>query len=284
MITIKNGNLVANFNELGAELKSLKMGETEYIWKGDEKFWASSCPVLFPICSGLIDDTYFIDGKEYRMNKHGFAKKSVFAVEDKSENAVTFLLTDSAETKKVYPFSFEFRIRYTLSETKLSVEYSVKNTNEDEMFFSVGAHEGYSCPEGIEDYDIIFDKKETLVNTVLTGPNTLGYEEFTVLENSDTFPLSYKYFDDDALVFQSIKSDSVTLKNRKTDRAIKVTFKGFPYLLLWTKPNAPYICIEPWCGISDRDGCDQNFKTKQGIEHILPGDTFIRVHTLEIIK
>ncbi len=283
MVTISNGKLTAKFNELGAELKSLTCGDTEYIWKGDEKIWASSCPVLFPICSGVIDNTYYIDGKEYNMTKHGFAKKSVFAVEDKKENEVTFLLTDSEETKKCYPYSFEFRIHYTLTDTKLEVEYNVKNTNDEEMFFSVGGHEGYACPEGIDKYDIVFDKTETLVNTVLTGPNTLGYEEFTVLENSNVFPLDYKYFAVDALVFQTLKSDSLVLKNRENGRAIKVEFKGFPYLLLWTKPDAPYICIEPWCGISDRDGCDQNFKTKQGIEHILPGETFVRVHTLEIL-
>lgn len=283
MVTLKNGSLTASFNELGAELKSLNLGGTEYIWEGNEKFWASSCPVLFPICSGLIDNTYYLDGKKYEMSKHGFAKKSVFEVESKSETEVTFLLKDSEETRKQYPYAFEFRIHYTLLERSLKVEYKVTNNNDEEMFFSVGGHEGYACPEGIEDYDIILPKKLTLTNTVLTGPNTLGYEEFNVLENGDVFPLSYKYFDDDALVFQNVSFDNVVLKNRKTGRAVKVTFKGFPYLLLWTKPDAPYICIEPWCGISDRDGSDQNFKTKQGIEHILPRDTFIREHSLEII-
>jgi len=283
MVTIKNEYLTANFNELGAELKSLNCQGTEYIWHGDEKIWASSCPVLFPICSGVIDNTYYIDGKKYEMNKHGFAKKSVFAVEELKENEVTFLLTDNEETKKSYPYSFEFRIHYTLNGKKLDVEYNVKNTNDEEMFFSVGGHEGYACPEGIEDYDIILPKKNTLVNTVLTGPNTLGYKQFTVLEDNDTFPLEYKHFAVDALVFQNVNFDNVVLKNRNNGRAVKVTFKGFPYLLLWTKPNAPYICIEPWCGISDRDGSDQNFKTKQGIEHILPHDTLTRVHTIEVL-
>ncbi len=283
MVTLKNGNLVAKFNELGAELKSLKLNDTEYIWMGDEKIWASSCPVLFPICSGVIDNTYYLDGKKFNINKHGFAKKMVFDIENKTDNEVTFLLKDNAETLTQYPYHFEFRIHYILSQNKLDVEYTIKNLNDDEMFFSVGGHEGYYCPEGIGEYDIILPNKKTLVNTVLTGPNTLGYEEFTVLENNDVFPLDYKYFKDDALVFQNVDFDNVILKNRNTGRGVKVTFKGFPYLLLWTKPDAPYICIEPWCGISDRDGSDQNFKTKQGIEHILPKDTFKRVHSIEII-
>ncbi len=283
MVEINNGKLTAKFNELGAELKSLVSNGKEYIWKGDEKFWASSCPVLFPICSGLIDNTYYIDGKKYEMNKHGFAKKSVFTVEDKKDDRVTFLLTDNEETLKQYPYRFEFRITYTLVGNKIEVKYDIKNTDGDEMYFSVGAHEGYSCVGGIENYDIILPKKQTLVNTVLTGPNTLGYEQFTVLENNDVFPLEYKHFAVDALVFQNVDFDNVILKNRLDGSALKITFKGFPYLLLWTKPDAPYICIEPWCGISDRDGSNQNFKTKQGIEHILPNDTFTRIHTIEVL-
>lgn len=283
MVTIKSGKTVAKFNELGAELKSLVCGETEYIWKGDESFWKDSCPVLFPICSGLIDNTYYIDGKKYNLTKHGFAKKSVFEVENITENEVTFLLTDNEETLKQYPYHFEFRITFTLSDKKLDVRYDVKNTNSEDMFFSVGAHEGYSCPEGIEKYDILFPKKISLIHTVLTGPNTLGYEEIPIIQDEDKLPLDYKYFNEDALVFQNIPVDNLILKNRETGRALKVTFKGFPYLLLWTKPNAPYICIEPWCGISDRDGSDQNFKAKQGIECILPQETFTRIHSVEIL-
>ena len=132
-------------------------------------------------------------------------------------------------------------------------------------------------------YDILLPQKETLVSTTLTEPNTLGFEEQTVLENRDVFALKYKYFAVDALVFLNLKSDNVILKNRKTGRAVLLTFKGFPYFLLWTKPGAPYICMEPWCGISDRDNADQNFKTKQGIEHISAHESFVREHTIEVL-
>lgn len=284
MVELKYGKTAAKFSELGAELKSLKCNNTEYIWKGDEKFWAGSAPVLFPICSGLINDTYYLDGKEYHMKKHGFARKTVFEVESKTDNQATFLLKSNAETLAQYPFEFEFRITYTLTEAKLAVRYDVKNLNDEEMYFSVGAHEAYACDEGIDRYELVFEKPETLVNTVLSGPNTLGYRQFTVLENSDTFELDYKYFAEDALVFQDVKSNSVVLKSKENNRALKVTFNGFPYLLVWTKPQAPYLCIEPWCGIADRDDSDQNFKTKQGIEKLAPHETFTRTHTIEIIK
>ncbi len=283
MVVLKNGDLTARFNELGAELKSLSNGKNEYIWGGDEKFWAASCPVLFPICSGLKNDTYNLGGKDYHLTKHGFAKKAVFAVEKQSENAVTFLLTDNAETFDMFPYHFEFRIIYTLESNKLSVKYEIRNTENKEMYFSVGGHEGYFCPEGIEEYDIILPQKQNLVSTVLTGPNTLGYEEITVVDGGDVLPLKYDFFAVDALVFLDFKGDNVILKNRKTGRALKVTFKDFPYLLLWTKPDAPYICIEPWCGLADRDDSNGVFETKQGICHISGNETFVREHSIEIL-
>lgn len=283
MVTLKNGNLTAKFNELGAELKSLKYGETEYIWGGDEKFWASSCPVLFPICSGLKNDTYNLGGKDYHLTKHGFAKKSLFTVEKLCEDKVTFLLCDTPETFDMFPYHFEFRIIYTLESKKLNVRYEIKNSDGKQMYFSVGGHEGYFCPEGIEEYDVLLPKKQTLVSTTLTSPNTLGYEEITVVDNGNVLPLKYDYFAVDALVFLNFKGSNVILMNRNTGRALKVTFKDFPYLLLWTKPNAPYICIEPWCGIADRDDSDGIFETKQGICHIKENETFVREHSIEIL-
>lgn len=283
MVVIRNGNLIAQFNELGAELKSLKQGETEYIWGGDEKFWSSSCPVLFPICSGLVDNTYYFGGKPYQLKKHGFASDMEFAVESLSENEVTFLLTETAETLVSYPFKFELRIHYTLLSNGLTVEYRVTNKNDYDMYFSIGGHEGFDCPEGISEYDVIFPKNETLSTALLNSNGALGYNEISVLENSNILPLDYKYFEDDALIFLNMKSDSLIVKNRNNGKAVRVTFKGFPYMLFWTKPGAPYICIEPWCGICDREGAGHDIETKEGIEHILPGETFIRERLIEIL-
>ena len=64
MITIKNEHITASFATLGAELKSFVYNGVEYIWPGSEKSWKGSAPILFPICSGLKDDTYYLDGKK----------------------------------------------------------------------------------------------------------------------------------------------------------------------------------------------------------------------------
>lgn len=282
MITIKNDYLTAKINEVGAELKSLVCNDIQYIWTGDERFWAGSAPLLFPICSGLKDDEYYLDGKKYTLQKHGYARFCKFEVENQVEDSVTFLLCSNEESLKQFPFRYELRVTYTLENKTLKVKYDVKNLSDDTMYFSIGAHEGYYCPEGIEEYDVILPEAETLYSTVLEG-NVLGDNKVRIIENSDRIALKYDYFAVDALVFKDMKARSAVLKNRNNGKAVKVTFEGCDYFLLWTKPDAPYICLEPWCGISDNKDTDKNFKTKEGIRQIAAGGNFVNEHSIEVL-
>lgn len=282
MITIKNDYLTAKINEVGTELKSLVCNDTQYIWTGDERFWAGSAPLLFPICSGLKDDEYYLDGKKYTLQKHGYARFCKFEVENQVEDSVTFLLCSNEESLKQFPFRYELRVTYTLENKTLKVKYDVKNLSDDTMYFSIGAHEGYYCPEGIEEYDVILPEAETLDSTVLEG-NVLGNNKVRIIENSDRIALKYDYFAVDALVFKDMKARSAVLKNRNNGKAVKVTFEGCDYFLLWTKPDAPYICLEPWCGISDNKDTDKNFKTKEGIRQIAAGGNFVNEHSIEVL-
>ncbi len=283
MITIKNEFMTAKFNELGAELKSLICCDKEYIWNGDEKYWSLSSPLLFPICSGLKNDEYILDGKKYTMYKHGFARDSMFEVESLSQSSVTFLLKSSEETKENYPFDFELRVIYTLEGKTLKVAYNVKNLTDGQMYFSIGAHEGYDCPEGIEEYEVIFPQNETLDAYDLDG-NALLETKTRIIENSDRLALKYDYFVKDALVFKELKSKSMILKHKNSNKSLKLAFEGCDYFLIWTKVGAPYICLEPWCGITDGPDTDQNIKTKEGIITLEKGDEFNNIHTIEILN
>lgn len=282
MITLKNEKLTIKINEKGAEIKSAVCGGIEYIWEGKEEVWGESCPLLFPICGGLKEDKYTFCGKEYTLNKHGFAKKSVFEVESKSESRAVFLLKSSSETLKVYPFDFELRVIYTISGAAINVEYRVLNKTNGKMYFSIGSHEGFYTPEGIEDYDIIFPEKETLFSNLLFG-NLLSEKQLPIIKESTNLPLYDKYFTIDALVFKEIKSRSAVLRNRKTGRAVRVDFGDANYLLLWHKPAAPYICIEPWSGIPDTVGSEYDITKKEGIIPLAEGETYTAKHTITIL-
>lgn len=273
MITLKNGNSIVKINELGAEMKSFTVNGTEYLWVGDPKFWASSAPNIFPMTGGFRDDKYILNGKEYTMPKHGFAKNMEFKVESCTDTTAVFLLTATEETKKVWPYEFELRVCYELFDGKISVDYKVTNINETLMWFSIGAHDGFATPEGIEDYDIIFAEKETLNANVLYG-NLIGDETYPVIADTDTLSLKYDYFAVDALVFKDVRSQSCKLQNRKTGRGIQLDFPDFPMLMVWTKPDAPYICIEPWFGAPDRVDSNYDITNKFAIQSVEAGKTF----------
>ncbi|MBQ3550175.1 MAG: aldose 1-epimerase family protein [Clostridia bacterium] len=273
MVTLKNGNSVLSINEKGAEMKSFLVNGVEYLWVGDPKFWASSTPNLFPMTGGFKDDKYILNGKEYFMPKHGFAKNMDFEVEAQTENTATFLLKSNEETKVGFPFDFELRVSYILTEGKVTASYSVKNLSDDTMWFSIGSHDGFATPEGIEEYDVIFPQKETLDTYTLFG-NLLSHDTTPVIKDSDRIALNYNYFAIDALVFKDLKSRTCRLHNRKTGRGIQLDFPGCPRFVLWTKPNAPYLCIEPWFGQADNVDSDYDITHKEAIESLEAGKTF----------
>lgn len=280
-LVLKNNVLEVKISTMGAEIQSIVKNGKERIWEGDPKVWEGHAPVLFPICGGLKDGKFIYKDNEYFLKKHGFASDSEFEIEKSDQCSAVFLLKPNEESKKCYPFDYEFRVIYTLSENKINVEFSVTNTGNDSMYFSVGAHEAYACPEGIEDYSVIFECEEDLRSNLVNG-SLLDYKTELIKEKTKELPLKNDYFVTDALVFTSLKSRSVTLKNRKTDETAKVYFNGADYLLLWTKVGAKYICIEPWCGLPDFIDSDYDITKKTGIIKAEAGETVVRSHSVEL--
>ncbi len=279
MIQLKNELITASINEAGAELKSLKLNGVEQIWEGKPEVWGSSCPLLFPICGGLKEDKYIFEGKEYNLQKHGYVRSAIFEVERADDTFAIFCIKSNDETRRQFPFDYELRVIYTLAERSLKIEYEVRNTGDKTMYFSIGSHEGYYTPEGIEDYDVIFPERETLNAKVIYG-SLISHQDLPILKDSCVLPLYEKYFIIDALVFTDLKSRSATLRNRKTGRSIRVDFPDMPYFLIWHKPNSPYVCLEPWAGIGDRVGSDYELVNKEGINALEAGKTYRNVHTV----
>lgn len=279
MVTLKNSSTVVEISEIGAELKSIKHNGTEIMWQGDPNFWAGTAPIVFPICGLLPEGKFVLNNKEYSIGQHGFIRFETFEIESISDTSVTLLSKSSAETLKNYPWEYEFRAIFTLHGSALDVTYDVKNLSDSKMLFQLGSHEGFSCPEGIEEYDVIFEKNETLDSYKISGPYLLD-ETYRVLKDSRVLPLYYSYFAIDALVFKDIKSRSVTLKNRKTGRSVSLSFPDHNYFILWTKPDAPYICIEPWCGTKGFKDDSFDLSKREGIESLNSGKNFRRTHTI----
>ncbi len=280
-VTISNEELEVVINTYGAELKSMKKCGKEYLWGGDPEVWSGQAPILFPICGAFKDDKYIYEGKEYTIPKHGFARTSEFELESAEKEKAVFLLKSTEETYKNYPFEFELRITYLLNGNRLEVTFETTNKGENKMYFSIGSHEAYDCPEGIEEYSVIFEHEEEFESNILDG-ELLEYNKIKLEKTGTEFPLKYKYFAIDAQVFTNAKSRKVTLKNRKTGKCIDVAFPDADYLLLWTKPTGKYICIEPWSGVPDFVDSDYDITHKPGIVELESGKTNIKKHSITL--
>lgn len=280
MITIKNKCLTVDISEKGAEIKRiLGKNGTDFLWDGKNDAWDETAPILFPICGGLKDDTYIFEGKKYKIQKHGFIRDKIFSVVKTEKDYAELLFCSDDETKKIYPFDFAFYAIYKLEDNALHVSYKVENIGKKNMFFSVGAHEGYGCPDGLKHVSITFEKKENLDSFCVDGV-LLANKTVRVLENSDTLFLKDEYFEIDSLIFKHINSRKLTLNYDNSTRRITVDFPEHDFLLLWSVPGAKFICVEPWCGMSDSVDTDQNLTTKEGIVLIESGKTRTLSHTI----
>lgn len=263
--TISNSSLTAQINHFGAELFSLKDDKIkEYIWEGNPEFWEKHSPILFPIIGTLKNNSYHYEEKEYHLPRHGFARDMEFELIEKSENRATFSLTSKLETKKVFPFDFELQICYSLEERKLNIDYKVINTNNSILPFSIGAHPAFALPKPFEEYTLQFEHTETLTSYQLE--NDLLSDSSEIIEMTDNkVSLDYSLFEKDALIFKELESKNITILENNIP-LLCVRFDNFPNLGIWTKNNAPFLCIEPWLGYSDTIHSSGNILEKEGIQ------------------
>lgn len=279
--SISNKILTASIKHAGAELFSLIDNQKkEYIWEGNPDFWPKHSPILFPIVGSLKNDTYIFNEKEYHLSRHGFARDMEFQLIEKTESSATFSLEYSEETLQKYPFKFELQIIYKLEDNTLNIGYKVINKGDIQLPFSIGAHPAFALPKEFSNYSIQFEKEEKLEYSLLE--NGLISNATEILETSNNaVSLNYKLFENDALVFKTLESNSLTiLENSKP--YIKVDFEDFPNLGIWTKENASFICIEPWFGYSDTLEKSGDLFKKEGILILEANQTFNTSFDIEI--
>ncbi|MBO5105692.1 MAG: aldose 1-epimerase family protein [Clostridia bacterium] len=280
MVQIKNDFLTVEINPFGAELYSIKNNsDYEYLWQGNPEVWSGRAPVLFPIVGGLMDDEFIYNGKAYKLEKHGFARLSDFEVELVEDEKAVFLLKNNDTLRKQYPFEFEFRVIFVLNKNNLEVEYRVTNTDDKDIYFSFGAHEAYSCTGGLKNYYVEFEKDEALSRYFVTGNFINGDTKALPMEGKKLY-MNDEFFEDDAIILPDIASKKVWIKNIDNTHTITVDYNGFKNLLIWTKPGAEYLCIEPWDGIPDFLGCGKEIENKKDIVTLSKGTEYSLTHTI----
>lgn len=270
-ITLKNENCTAKVISKGAELKSLVVNGRELMWRADPAFWGKTSPLLFPMIGTLKDGKTLINGEQFSITKHGFARDLELIPETISDESVMFSLTQNDYTKKMYPFDFTFSVCYTLKQDGIDVTYHVRNDSESDMPFCIGAHPAFATDGDMTDYRLEFQQRETAAVPNYNLENGLHEENNrrSLLKNESVLPLSHEMFYSDVCYFDKVASRSVKLLN-KDNSGVRVDFPDFTSLGVWQAKDAPFLCIEPWCGSADFDDCTGIFCEKRGIEILKP--------------
>jgi galactose mutarotase-like enzyme len=288
MVILENDFLKVTISSKGAEIHSIinKADSTEYMWQANPDVWAFHAPNLFPVVGGLKDNTLNVNGQAYTLNRHGFARHVVYRRIESTPVHAIFEYRYDKETLKVYPYKFEFQVIYYLEGKRLRISYKVINMDTGKIYFSVGAHPAFNVPftagESFEDYYLEFAEAETLITHQSGDDGLLSGNTNVVATQDNRLPLSRALFVNDALIFKNIKSRAVTLKSSKSDKQVKVSYPNFDFLGIWTKGDAPFICIEPWLGVSDTAGEAKDISQKEGIQELKNGHVFETDYCIEV--
>jgi galactose mutarotase-like enzyme len=278
IVTIENDYLSVTIQKKGAELCSFrsKKSGTDFMWNGDPAVWGSYAPVLFPIIGCLKDNEFYYKGMKGTVPKHGFIRNNEeLIVTQINETTVEFSFKYSERTLENYPFMFEFTVRYQLVGPSLEVHHSIQNHSAtDPLYYSVGGHPAFKCPfyenETYEDYYLEFEQEETVDTWEVTKDGLIGTTTKSLLDRQRKLSLYPTIFQNDALILKTLKSRSVQLRSKNHPTYLQVDFDDFNYLGLWAKPNASFICIEPWLGISDSINTTKELTEKEGILSLEP--------------
>ena len=286
MIVLKSDQLYVEFQTLGGALSSIKDKEgVEYLWQGDPTYWSGQAPVLFPICGSVRNDTVLYDKedgsqKEGKIPRHGLVRKKEFTLVEQTDNSVTFAIEDDEEMYANYPYHFRLEITYTVTGKTIHTQYKIYNKEaEKSMPYFIGGHPGFNCPlldgEVYEDYYLEFEKPETCtVPKPFPETGMLDLKDRNSwLNNQKEIDLNYDFFSYDAVTLDELESRTVALRSRKHDKGLKLHFKEFPNLIVWSTLNkGPFIALEPWSGLSTSIKEGDRLEDKKDVKIIKPSD------------
>ncbi|MBR1938998.1 MAG: hypothetical protein IJ836_08620 [Spirochaetales bacterium] len=267
-VTLTNGNSKLVISTLGAEPQSLVKDNVEYIWNGDKEYWFRRAPLLFPVTGPIKDDTIIYKGKSYKIPNNGFARDTEFKLVSQKENEAVFLLEESEETKKCYPFNFALTVTYTLLENGYTAKAEIDSKDND-LYFTYGWHPAFSLDMNgkgtdVEKYSLSFVANEKVDRRYQVNGVFEVEKDFLV---GDTLPLTRKELDKGPIALWNIKSEEVTLVCDDAPHGVTVHMGDFKTFVCWTcaPKRAQYICLEPMYSFQDASR-DQDLEKMEGVE------------------
>ena len=295
IISISSNSLTASIDTMGAQLMSLRKGESEYLWQGDPNWWPRRAPILFPIVGVLKDGKAESAEGTISLARHGLARLNQFEVVEQSTSSVTLQLKSTEETRKSYPYDFELKLIFSVAGDTLTQTYEVTNPANVVLPFTLGAHPAFNIPiPGVEasslnHYHLLFTHSWTSYGPSITDEGLCDYTTpQRLIVDSDTLPLSWELIDrEKTITLEDVPDRRITLaantEASSEAHGIQMDFEGFDYLGIWSAaPGCPFVALEPWCGIADTIDTDGIFEHKPGIICLEPGQIMAKTLSIKV--
>lgn len=292
VVAIQNGELSASIDSKGAQLTSLALAGSEYLWQGDPRWWAKHAPILFPIVGSLRNGRAASEQGEVSLGRHGFARDVEHEVVAQDESSVTFEIRDTPQTREKFPYAFRLNMTYALTgEASLTQTFRVENTGDVTLPFSVGGHPAFNVPapgtanERFADYEIAFTEAWTCEAPKIAEGGLLTYDTAALaVDHSDTMPLTHELFADDAVMLTDVPGGTLTLRSRVSGHGVRIDFADFKYIGIWSAlGDAPFVALEPWTGHATLTSEDDVFEHKRDITLLEPGAVDERSFTVTLL-
>jgi galactose mutarotase-like enzyme len=286
-VELRSSELTAEIDALGAQLSSLRdRAARDLLWDGNPAVWSGRAPLLFPIVGVLVNGSYRCGAETFELPRHGFARGRRFSIGEVTPSTAEFKLNADEASFRVYPFRFELAVRFELVGPTLTLTTSIRNKGDTDMPASFGYHPGFRWPlpfgQPRTSHFIEFESEETAPVRRIDSAGLLTLTRHPSPVSHRRLTLDDALFQDDVLIFDQVKSRSVLYGSADGPR-LQVSFPDAPYLGIWTKPGARFICIEPWHGITDRQGFSGDFREKEGVFLVAGGDALATTMAITLV-
>lgn len=295
IISISSNSLIASIDTMGAQLMSLRKGESEYLWQGNANWWPRRAPILFPIVGVLKDGKADSAEGTVSLARHGLARLNQFEVVEQSPSSVTLRLKSTEETRKAYPYDFELKLIFSVDGDTLTQTYEVTNSGNVVLPFTLGAHPAFNIPipgveaASLDQYHLLFTRSWTSYGPSITDEGLCDYATpQRLIVDSDTLPLSWELIDrEKTITLEDVPDRRITLvadaETTSEAHGIQMDFEGFDYLGIWSAaPGCPFVALEPWCGIADTVDTDSIFEHKPGIICLNPEQSIAKTLSIKV--
>ena len=271
-IVLRHGAASARIALAGGEARQWRVGARELLWPGDPAIWSAISPILFPVV-GWTREGARVDGRRYPLGLHGFAASQEFVVEEQGDDHVRLSLADNLETRRQYPFAFRFAVEYRLGGDALEIALETENTGAAPMPYACGLHPGFRWPfagGSREGGQVVFERPEAAEVPVIAPGGLISARRRSIPLDGATLALSDALFAGDAVCFLNMRSRSLRFLE-PGGASIAMELGDFAHAALWTRPGAPFLCLEAWTGYSDPEGFAGELKDKPGMRILAGG-------------